>query len=195
MEEKKLKLIIDGCINQNHRSQKELYDYFHDRMLYICLKYTRNTDTAKDVLQDGFIKVFKYIDTFRNNPIENKLEALLYSWLKKIMFNTSIDRIRREKSNPIKLSFSLDANDRFVEDTQDIELKELEEIQIKLAIESIEELPYTLKTVTNKIIFENYTHKRVANELQISEGTSKGYYFRAKERLRGILEKKLKRID
>ncbi len=195
MEEKKLKLIIDGCINQNHRSQKELYDYFHDKMLHICLKHTRNTAIAKDVLQDGFIKVFKYIDTFRNNPIENKLEALLYSWLKKIMFNTSIDRIRREKSNPIKLSFSLDANDRFVEDTQDIELKELEEIQIKLAIESIEELPYTLKTVTNKIIFENYTHKRVANELQISEGTSKGYYFRVKERLRGILEKKLKRID
>ena len=195
MEEKKFKLIVHGCMNQNPKSQKELYNYFYNKMLSICLQHTPNSDIAKDVLQDGFIKIFNSIHTFKYNIDDSGLEIVLYSWMRRIVFNTSIDRIRREKPQLTQSISDFNQDGHFINETQDIELRELKELRIKLALDAVNDLSPMLKSITNKIIFEGYTHQQVADEFKIGLGTSKSYFFRAKGKLKKIVEKKLRMTD
>jgi RNA polymerase sigma-70 factor (ECF subfamily) len=193
MEEEKLKEIIKGCVEQNPNSQKELYTYFYNKMLGICFKYTQDPEVAKDTVQDGFIKIFKAIPTFKYDYIDNKVEAILYSWMRRIMYNISFDRLRKEKTRPTNVQtdykfIDLLSNDDYKEN----EYNMLKDKQIEFALEAVNELAPMLKLVTSRLIFDGYTHQQVAKEFGISEGTSKSYFFRAKGRLRKIMEKKLK---
>jgi RNA polymerase sigma-70 factor (ECF subfamily) len=193
MKEEKLKEIINGCIKQDPDSQKELYNYFYDKMLIVCFKHTSDLEVAKDTVQDGFIKIFRAINTFRSDYVEHKVEAILYSWMRRIMYNTSFDRLRREKIQPtnIQTEYSF-INGLSIEDFEEKENNILIDEQIECALEAIEELAPMLRLVTTKFIFEGYTHQQISDEFGISKGTSKGYFFRAKERLKKIVEKKLK---
>ena len=80
--------LIQGCIKQDRRSQEMLYNTFSKKMYQVCLGYTKNRDEAKDVLQDGFIKVFKSIGSFKG-------EVDLERWIRRIIVNTSIDYYRK----------------------------------------------------------------------------------------------------
>lgn len=193
MEEEKLKKIIKGCAEQDSNSQKELYNYFYKKMLGVCFKHTTDLEVAKDTTQDGFIKIFKSISTFKYDYIDNKVEAILYSWMRRIMYNTSFDRLRKEKTRPTNVQtdykfIDLLSNDDFEENENNV----LKDKQIEFALEAINELAPMLKLVTNKFIFDGYTHQQIAKEFGISEGTSKSYFFRAKGRLRKIMDKKLR---
>jgi RNA polymerase sigma-70 factor (ECF subfamily) len=196
MKEEKLKEIIKGCIEQDSNSQKELYNLFYNKMLAVCYKHTSDPEVAKDTVQDGFIKVFQSIHTFKSDHINYKVEAILYSWMRRIMYNTSFDRLRREKIRPTNVQtdykfINLISSNDFEENEDNI----LREKIIESALEAIEGLAPMLKLVVNKFIFDGYSHQQIANELGISEGTSKSYFFRAKERLRKIMEKKLKGVE
>jgi RNA polymerase sigma-70 factor (ECF subfamily) len=109
------------------------------------------------------------------------------------MYNTSFDRLRREKIQPtnIQTEYSF-INGLSIEDFEEKENNILIDEQIECALEAIEELAPMLRLVTTKFIFEGYTHQQISDEFGISKGTSKGYFFRAKERLKKIVEKKLK---
>src|SRR4030095_3630799 len=83
--------IIDGCIAGERRSQQRVYELFYGKMMAVCLRYTKNHDQAKDILQDGFIKVFKSIDKFNR-------AGSFEGWIRRIMVNTAIDHFRRTKN-------------------------------------------------------------------------------------------------
>ena len=190
MEGAKLRSIVDGCLLQDPLSQRKLYSFLHDRMIRVCLPYHKNRGLVEDAVQEGFIKVFRSIHTFRGDVAENMLEKVLFYWIKRIMQNTMIDKLRREKNKPVLIQFDHSLADHLIEDPRDIDDADTIEMKVKTVVKLIEELPPSLSKVSNLILVEGYTHQQVADALGISVGTSKGYFFRAKERIKIMLDKR-----
>jgi len=152
-------------------------------MLAICLRYTKNTDQAKDILQDGFIKVFKNIEGF------NKAGSF-EGWIRRIMVNTAIDYFRKTKN-----SYVLLGEERSIEDFRDPDAEDnladsqAEESKFKAAdiVNALQKLTPAYRTVFNLYVFEDMTHKEIAEKLGISIGTSKSNYAKAKHNLKNLL--------
>lgn len=175
-----MNVLIDDCVKNSRKAQERLFQLFYGKMLFVCLRYHHDHDTAQEVVQEGFIKVFNKISTFDK---QGSLEA----WIKRIMVNTSIDLIRKNKKvNFVELEDHhnknlIDENDFF-----DIET----DVNAQTALACIQELSPAYRTVFNLFYLEEYTHKEIAEELGISEGTSKSNLSKAKLKLKEILEQK-----
>lgn len=154
-------------------------------MYYVCLRYIKDEDVAKDVVQDGFIKVFEKIEKYNH-------KGSFEGWMRRLIVNTAIDFIRKQKNHFVAMD-----NDAVMKDVDEqLEIEEgIDEDNLKLkadmAMEAIQELSPTYKTVFNLYVIENYTHREIAEMLNISEGTSKSNLAKAKQRLRQILEDKM----
>lgn len=152
------------------------------------MRYTKDRDTAEEVLQTGFIKVFDKLDAYDD-------KGSFEGWMRRIMANTAIDAIRKSKKDPL-LS---DDDSRFKDDSLDnLTLKEetnFTEIKAELALEAISQLSPAYKAVFNLYVFEGYKHKEIAEILDISEGTSKSNYAKAKANLQRILNEKFMNIE
>ncbi len=172
--------LIVGCVNNSRKAQEKLFKLFYGKMLYLCLRYHHDRDTAQEVVQEGFIKVFEKIGTF-------DMQGSFDAWVRRIMVNTAIDFIRR--NNKVALVELQDNYRESPEDSAD-ELEQEFEKNRRLALESIEQLSPAYKMVFNLYYVEDYTHKEIAEELGISEGTSKSNLAKAKMRLKQILEQK-----
>ncbi len=172
--QKPLEEIVKGCIDNDRKSQEMLYHTFSNIMYGVCLNYTKNRDEAKDVLQEGFIKVFKNIHKYSG-------EGNLEGWIRKIMVNTSIDsyRIRARKKTHINIDN--------VPDIQMVDYSILEAISANEILNLIQKLPEGAKIIFNLHVLEGYTHDEIANMLDIAEGTSKSQFWRAKKLLQRML--------
>jgi RNA polymerase sigma-70 factor (ECF subfamily) len=173
---KPLEEIVKGCIDNDRKCQEMLYHTFSNIMYGVCLSYTKNKDEAKDVLQEGFIKVFKNIHKYNE---EKNLEG----WVRKIMVNTSIDfyRVRARKNIHINIDN--------VPDVQMVDYSILEAISANEILNLIQKLPEGAKIIFNLHVLEGYTHDEIANMLDIAEGTSKSQFWRAKKLLQQMLNK------
>ncbi len=175
--------IIDGCIAGERRSQQQVYELFYGKMMSVCLRYTKNHDQAKDILQDGFIKVFRSLENFNR-------EGSFEGWVRRIMVNTAIDHFRRARH-----SYLLLGEDRSMEEFEDIaESEEPEEdstADLKPAdvINAMQKLTPAYRTVFNLYVFEEMTHKEIADTLGINIGTSKSNLAKAKNNLKRLLKK------
>ena len=162
--------LVEGCQNKNRTAQKTLYERFAGRMFAVCQRYTRSRFEAEDVLQEAFVKVFTQIHTFRYDcPLE--------AWIKKIMINTAISYLRKEKAY-------LDQAD--VDDYTDAVSEgetTLSDMEYKQLLGLVRELPTGCQSVFNLYAIEGYQHNEIAQILGISEGTSKSQYARAKQLL------------
>ena len=184
-ENSRLLAIVDGCIANERRAQEKVYELFYGKMMAVCLRYTKNADQAKDILQDGFIKVFNNIEGF------NKAGSF-EGWIRRIMVNTAIDHFRRSKN-----SYVLLGEDRSIEDFKDADAEDVlaeaenEESGYKSAdiVNALQKLTPAYRTVFNLYVFEDMTHKEIAEKLGISVGTSKSNYAKAKHNLRNLLTK------
>lgn len=182
--------LIDGCISGERRSQQRVYELFYGKMMSVCLRYTKNHDQAKDILQDGFIKVFKSVDRFNR-------EGSFEGWIRRIIVNTAIDHFRRAKH-----AYLLLGEERSIEDFADhedediIEDEQEDEIELKPAdvINAMQKLTPAYRTVFNLYVFEEMTHKEIAEALGINVGTSKSNLAKAKNNLRKLLRKEHKLI-
>jgi len=176
-----LKIIVEGCVKGKRKYQKKLFELFYGKMMGVCLRYAKNSDEAKDMVQNGFIKVFAKLNVYN-------FSGSLEGWIRRIMVNTAIDQIRKNKKDP----FSIDDDARFKNLEEDIPFDTEEaqkEIKIKAekAIKAIRELSPAYQTVFNLYVIEGYTHKEIAEYLNISEGTSKSNLAKAKQKLRTLL--------
>lgn len=178
--------LIDGCLGGERRSQERIYELFYGRMMAVCLRYTKNTDQAKDILQDGFIKVFNSITKFNR-------AGSFEGWIRRIMVNTAIDHFRRTKN-----SYLLLGEDRSIEDFGDEDEEDVladdgpeEEFEVKPAdvINAMQKLSPAYRTVFNLYVFEELTHKEIADMLGINVGTSKSNLAKAKMNLKKLLSK------
>lgn len=170
--------IVEGCIAGKRRAQSQLYTKFSAGMLGICLRYCRNLEDAEDVLQEGFIKVFRSIQSFRG-------ESSIGAWIKRIMINTAITHNKKLISSGMSRTELLDTDDFEEPENEEFALQPVDPEKLLLYIQ---ELPEGYRTVLNLYVFEGYTHKEIAESLSISENTSKTQLFKARKFLRNKIE-------
>lgn len=171
--------LIEGCIKEDRKMQQELYNRFAPKMYGICLRYAGDAEEAEDILQDGFIKVFKKIESFRG-------EGSFEGWIRRIFVNTAIEYFRRK----IYLQPITEKEESTVEGKYLSVLDKLAEQDI---ISLVQQLSPGYRTVFNMYVVEGYTHKQIADILGISEGTSKSQLSRAKIILQDLVKKFLDR--
>ncbi len=158
--------LIKGCIEGNRRMQEELYGRFSPRMYAVCLRYAGNAEEAEDILQEGFIKVFKKLDSFRG-------EGSFEGWVRRIFVNTAIEHFRRKRY----LQPVTDKEENTIEGNS---LSALDGLAEKDILSLVQQLSPGYRTVFNMYVVEGYTHKEIGDMLGISEGTSKSQLSRAK---------------
>ncbi len=168
--------LVSESIKCNQNAQRQLYEHFAPAMLGICYRYTKSIEDAEDILQDGFIKVFKYLHKY-------KFEGELGGWIRKIMVNTALNYLKTNKKYQYDLSFTEMTLHPVSNDDPVVKLqtKELSEI--------IRQLPTGFQTIFNLHAVEGYTHVEIASMLGISDGTSRSQYSRARALLIDWMEK------
>lgn len=157
-------------------------------MLVVCMRYINDRDTAEEVLQEGFIKIFDKLSGF-------DYKGSFEGWMKRIMANTAIDSIRKSKKDP--LLTDNDEDFKIGGENTLINQEEIEFLGLKaeIALEAIKQLSPAYRAVFNLYVLEEYTHKEIAEILGISEGTSKSNLAKAKLNLQKVLKEKFMNID
>lgn len=182
-KQEELRFIIEGCMRNERKNQEKLFKLFYGKMLGVCLRYTADHDTAQEILQDGFIKVFEKLNTF-------DFKGSFEGWLRRIIANTAIDSIRKSR----KMVF-IDQDDAVfqsetVNPMEEQEIENTKVLQAEVALQAIQLLSPAYRTVFNLYVIEDYSHKEIAELLGISEGTSKSNLAKAKQNLQKIIETK-----
>ena len=174
-EEKDLECIIEGCKQNDRIFQHKLYKLFSKKMMITCLRYTNNEDEAKDILQDGFIKIFMNIQKYSPS-------GSFEGWARRIFINLSIDYFRKkQKQNILTDSDYIENIDLKTEIEEEGTKYNFSSEQVMHAIQSLSPV---YRTVFNLYVMEGYTHKEIAQILKISEGTSKSNLAKAKANLK-----------
>ena len=166
--------LIQGCKNNDRKYQELLYRKYAKKMYGICMSYAKDRSMAQEILQDGFVKVFKKIDTFKE-------QGSLEGWIRKIITNTALDYLRQKS----KLYEFIDDNKEVEEERLDNSI--LEKINADGIFKLIGQLPEGAKAVFNLYAVEGYSHKEIAEKLEITEGTSKSQFKRARSLLKSLL--------
>jgi RNA polymerase sigma factor (sigma-70 family) len=159
--------LLNDCLKGKASAQRELYAYFAHSMLGLCYRYTKSMSEAEDVLQEGFIKVFKNLHQFSGT-------GELGAWVRRIMVNTAINYLKSESRYQYDLSFTDQSLHLVSDDNPELILsaKELADL--------IRQLPAGYQTIFNMHAVEGYTHVEIGKILGIHEGTSKSQYARAR---------------
>jgi len=180
--------IVEGCLRGERRSQEALFKQFYGKMMAVCLRYISDRDTAQEVLQEGFIKVFDKLEVF-------DFKGSFEGWIRRIIANTAIDAIRKNKRNPFLSDQDNDFKQEAVNELEEKEKFQLIEVKAEIAMEAISKLSPAYRTVFNLYVLEDYSHKEIAELLGINEGTSKSNLAKAKMNLQRILNEKFKHIE
>lgn len=169
--------MLAGSIKNSAAAQEALYNRFSPRMLGVCYRFAKNREDAEDMLQEGFIKVFTQLHQYRN-------EGALEGWIRRIIVHTCINVLKKNK----KFSDSVDiihATGVFIREDMIPSI-----MQAKQVVECIRLLPLGYRTVLNLYAIEGYSHREIANMLEIEESTSRSQYTRAKAMLEDVLIRK-----
>ncbi|HXH19800.1 MAG TPA: RNA polymerase sigma factor [Chitinophagales bacterium] len=167
--------LVRGCQKNNRLAQKQLYEKFYGRMMAVCLRYAANRDEAAEILNKGFLKVFTTIKNYE--PERGRLD----SWIYKIMLNTAIDHFRaefRHRNNIVEMEHAF-----YVGDQTDV----LYQISADEIIDLIQKLSPAYRTVFNMYVLEGMSHGEIAEQLGISEGTTKSNLAKARKKLQTML--------
>ncbi len=159
--------------------QHELYQRFAPKMYGVCLRYAGNAEEAEDILQDGFIKVFNKIDSYRG-------EGSFEGWIRRIFVNTAIEHFRKR----IYLQPITEMEESTIEGKY---LSVLDSMAEQDIIQLVQQLSPGYRTVFNMYVVEGYTHRQIAEALGISEGTSKSQLSRAKQILQEMVSQFIER--
>lgn len=178
----KEKKIIKGCRQGKAKYQQMLYELYYGKMLSICLRYAQNREEAKDILQEGYLKVFKNIVNFKG-------EGSLEGWVRRIMVNTCINHYHKSKKHQAQISIE----DSYHELSENLENGEaiIQRMTYEDLLLMIRDLPPAYQTVFNLYVIEGYNHREISEMLQISEGTSKSNLAKARMKLQKQINESL----
>ncbi len=171
----KLNDLLAQCIENQSKAQQKLFEMLAPRMYAICLRYAQNEDEAKDVLQEGFIKLFSNLTKFEN-------KGSFEGYVKRIFINTSIEYYR--KNQKFKLHDSIENVADF-----SVEPETLSQLKQADLMKLVQLLPKGYKTVFNLFVVEGYTHDEISSLLNISENTSKSQLHKARHFLKELILK------
>lgn len=162
------KELIQSCIDGDRYSQSRLYEQYAPKMFAVCMRYSKNREEAEDILQDGFVKVFRSLHRF-------KFAGSLEGWIRKIMVYTAVANYRAKSKMHAIIN---------IEGMENIEMTNNEDIVALLGkkelLNMVQSLPPMYRMVFNLYVFEGLKHREIARELGVSEGTSKSNLFDAK---------------
>lgn len=163
--------LLRGCLENDRRLQKQLYQKYFKPMFQICLSYSGDRIEAKDILQEAFIKVFTNLENFDS---KNSLGG----WIRRIVTNTAIDYFRSRK----RLVFL----DEFPDEPAEEERGSFsfQDLTSDIILHYVKQLPDGARVVFNLFAVEGLPHKEIAEKLNITEGTSKSQYKRARNLLK-----------
>jgi len=171
MDEKQL---IKGCIDGNRKAQKALYDKYSRRMMAICLRYVKDMEDARDLLQEGFVKLYTNIHRYAG-------EGSFDGWVRKIFVNCALERLRH--NDILKNADDIDdINYADIPDDSAVSQMSSEEIMTCVRM-----LPDGFRTVFNLFAIEGYSHKEIGEMLNITESTSRSQYMRARKVLQKMI--------
>jgi RNA polymerase sigma factor (sigma-70 family) len=185
--------LLNKCRKGDSKAQNFLYKHFYGMIMSICLRYAKDEDEAKDLLQETYIKIFNNINKYASN---GSFEA----WIKRIAINNAIDNYRKKKKEiavfesenmvdvlgNTKDEFYIDENNESENDDSIYD-----HIEMKDVMEAVQYLSPAYKTVFNLYVVDDYSHQQIADELNINIGTSKSNFAKAKMKLKKILLEKL----
>ncbi|MFD2918281.1 RNA polymerase sigma factor [Terrimonas rubra] len=166
--------ILKGCLRNDAVAQRELYNKYSTRMLAVCYRFAPNREDAEDMLQEGFIKVFLQVHSFENR-------GSFEGWIRRIIVHTCINILKKNK----KFNESVDIIHASGLYTREESIPAI--MQAKQVVECIRLLPIGYRTVLNLYALEGYSHREIAELLNIEESTSRSQYTRAKSMLEDIL--------
>jgi len=167
--------LIEGCKKNDRKSQNILYERFAPLMLGICIRYSSELHVAEDIMQEGFIRIYNCIGTFRN-------EGSFEGWMKRIMVRTAIEQYRK--------TIQIHAYDDTENEKIDFsDISGMDDLTTKDLLRMIQDLPAGFRTVFNLYAIEGYSHQEISEMLHISVGTSKSQLSRA----RAILQEKIRK--
>ena len=170
--------IIDRCVRGESWAQKKIYEQYSSVMMGVCVRYVPDRETARDLLQDGFIKVFTKIDTYSG-------VGSFAGWMRRIFITTALEYLR--KNDALKQSTNIDDVEYFIED---MNISVLEKISVDDLMACITQLSAGYRTVFNLYAIEGYSHLEIANMLNITENTSRSQFMRARK----ILQKNVQSL-
>ena len=179
---------IEGCKHNKRIYQNKIYVAFYDYAMSICFKYGNDKEDAVEIINDGFLKIFREIYNYK--PLSADIAFGFTSWLRRIMINTAIDHYRKNKNNAI----FKDLNEEHTNVTAGEEKDMLANISYNELIKIIQELSPAYRIVFNLYAIEGMTHKEVGKQLNITEGTSKSNFAKARAFLQNkLLQKSTKK--
>jgi RNA polymerase sigma-70 factor (ECF subfamily) len=173
-------ILINKCIEWDSSAQNRLYNLFASKMFAVCFRYARNHEEAEDILHEGFMKVFDNIGKFRK-------EGSLEGWIRRIMYNTAIQKFRQRKLDNHTVSMEDFHENSLNHSNNDV----LSQIGVKELIGMIQKLPPRYQLVFNLYVFEGLKHREIAEQLGITEGTSKSNLSDARSILQREINKTL----
>jgi RNA polymerase sigma-70 factor (ECF subfamily) len=167
--------LVSRCLKGDSLAQKQFYDRFARQMLGVCFRYVQNLQEAEDVLQEGFIRAFRYMKDFRN-------EGSLEGWLRRIMITTALNFIKKEihVRNEEDVSMAYNESSDQTDALQRMENNEIMDL--------IRQLSSGYRTVLNLFAIEGFSHKEIGELLGIEESTSRSQYARARQLLKKKIE-------
>lgn len=177
-------ILINKCIEWDGAAQNRLYNLYASKMFAVCFRYSRNKEEAEDILQEGFIKVFDNLNKFRK-------EGSLEGWIRRIMYHTAIQKYRQRKIDNQTIRMEEVHVNSINYSTNDV----LSQIGVKELMQVIQKLPPRYQMVFNLYVFEGLKHREIAEELGITEGTSKSNLSDARVILQREINKTLVRTD
>jgi len=168
---------IQACVRRERWAQKVLYEEYYSKMMGVCLRYANDEEEALDIMHEGFIKVFKHISKYQPG-------TSLSAWIRRIMVNTSIDYYRknmRRRTEDIEQAYDLSATDADA-------ISQCSEQEILAAIQ---ELTPAYRTVFNLYVIEGYSHREIADLMDITESTSRSNLVKARLKLKETLSARM----
>jgi RNA polymerase sigma factor (sigma-70 family) len=170
--------ILEACLKGEAWAQRKLYELHAPAMLSVCMRYTGNYETARDLLQDGFVKVFSKLHTFGG-------KGAFAGWVRRVFVTTALEYLRQNDA----LKQYEDINDYNLKN-EDISGNVLDQMTANELMECVSSLPDGYRTVFNLYGIEGYSHAEIAEMLGISENTSRSQYMRA----RNVLQKEILKV-
>jgi len=170
--------IVAGCKRNESWAMKKLYELYAPAMLGVCVRYVNDYEKAKDILQEGFIKVFKKINTYSGG-------GSFGGWMRRIFVTTSLEFLRDDHFQQY-----MDIAD-YEEKIETVEISTMEKLSAEEILKCISELPKGYRLIFNMFAIEGYSHAEIANALNIKEGTSRSQFAHARQ----LLQNKIQKLD
>lgn len=164
---------IEACIAKERWAQRQLYEENYTLLLGVCHRYANNPEDAMDILHEAFIKILKNIHKYQPG-------TSLIAWMRRIVINTAIDYYRmqtRRRTDDLDTAYDVQGNDPDA----------ISKLTVQEIVRCIQQLSPAYRSVFNLYVVEGFSHREIADMLEITESTSRSNLVKARSKLRGLL--------